>query len=294
VAFSLSAGQVSEVIETADAFQLIQLVERTGSGASEAVHLRQIYMKVESGGDTVEKVRLAAEEIRKSAQSVGLRQAAADAGLVLRSTGPFEEGSFLPGIGEFRGANLFAFASPLGEISEPVFNNNTYFLLSVAARDSSQVEPFEAVTGKLREMVGREKRLELAKAEANRLRGETASGLETLARKAGREVRRADLVTRVGAVPAIGRDTKLILAAFSTADGATAGPIHTEHGSFYIRRERVTPVDEQRYLTERAYLTRSLLAQRQEYLFSLWVQRERERASVKDMRPETAEMEEAG
>ncbi|RPJ40381.1 MAG: hypothetical protein EHM19_13770, partial [Candidatus Latescibacterota bacterium] len=260
VAFSLQPGQVSGVIETEDAFQLVQAVEKSGSGAGESVRLRQIFMKIESGGETVEKVRLAADALRQSAESAGLRQAASQAGVAVRSTGLFEEGSFVPGIGDFRGANLFAFTSPVGSVSDPIFNNDVYFVLSVASRDSSRVEAFEEATTRLREMTAREKRIRLAEQEANRLRGDAAGAtLDALAKRAGREVRRADLVTRVGSVPTVGRDTKLILAAFSAPAGRLHGPIHTDFGSYYIRQEKVTPIDEQRYMNEKAYLIRSLL-----------------------------------
>jgi parvulin-like peptidyl-prolyl isomerase len=295
VAFSLPAGGVSGVIEGDRVFQIVQIVERTGAGADETVHLRQILMKVESGGDTVEKVRLAADEVRKGAADGGLQRAAAAAGVAVRTTPPFEEGSLVPGLGDFRAGNLFAFASPVGEVSDPVFSNETYYVLAVASRDSSQIEPFESAAPRVREMVSRDKRLRLAAADADRFRGEAAGlGLEELARKAGREVRKASLVSRAGSVPTIGRDAKLILAAFAAPGGRVFGPVHTETGSYYVRQDKMTPVDEQRYATDKTYLIHSLLAQRQEYLFTLWVQKIREQAEIKDMRPEMTEEETAG
>ncbi|MFH1679662.1 MAG: peptidyl-prolyl cis-trans isomerase [Candidatus Eisenbacteria bacterium] len=292
VAFSLDPGEASEIIEGAKSFRIIQVVERTGSGSNETVQLRQIFMNVESGGETVEKARLAAEDLRKAAESQGLPNAAGEAGAPYRETQPFEEGAFVPGIGSFRAGNLFAFASGIGEVSEPIYHNDSYYVISVASRDSSHIEPFEAVSTRLREMVAREKRLLLARAEAERFRGEAErSDLASLARKAGREVRRADLVSRAGSVPTIGRDSRLILAAFAAPEKSAHGPVNTDFGSFYLEKEKVNPIDGQRYLTEKPYLIRSLLAQRQEYIFTEWIVKERERAGIKDMRPTPSEIE---
>jgi peptidyl-prolyl cis-trans isomerase D len=293
-AFALAPGQVSAVLEGPAAFQIIQLVEKTGSGKDEAVRLRQIFMKVEAGGDTAEKVRLAAEEIRKSAESSGLAAAAQAAGVAVRTTPPFEDGPFVPGMGPFRAANLFAFASEVGRVSEPVYNNDVYYVMAVASRDSAAIEPFQSATPRVRLAVAKEKRLQLARAEAERYRGDVSSGLDALARRASREVRQTSLVSRSGSIPAVGRDSKLILAAFAAVQGATAGPVHTDFGSFYLRKEKMNAIDEERYLAEKGYYIRSLLTQRQEYLFNLWIQKQSEKASVKDMRPPVPEIQEAG
>jgi hypothetical protein len=293
LAFSLPAGGTSGVIEGPRSFQIVQVVERTGSGAAESVGLRQILMNVEAGGETVESVRLAAEDLRTRAASGGLRGAAEATGIVYRETSPFEEGVVVPGLGAFRGANLFAFAGRIGEIGEPIFHDETYYVLEVVSRDTSHVEPFEAVSTSLRERVLREKRLALARADAERFRAEAErSDLPSLARKVGREIRRADLVSRAGSVPTIGRDSRLILAAFAAPGGSTFGPVDTDFGAFYLVREKVTPIDEERYVAEKAYFIRSLLAERQEYLFAQWLQSEREKAKIKDMRPALSEMEE--
>jgi len=293
LAFSLPAGAVSGVIEGPRSFQIVQVVERTGSGAAESVRLRQILMNVEAGGETVESVRLAAEDLRTRAASESLRGAAEATGLVYRETTPFEEGVVVPGLGAFRGANLFAFAGEIGEIGEPIFHDETYHVLEVVSRDTSHVEPFEAVATSLRERVLREKRLALARADAERFRAEAErSDLTSLARKAGREIRRADLVSRAGSVPTIGRDARLTLAAFAAPEGSTFGPVETDFGAFFLVKEKVTPIDEERYVAEKAYLIRSLLAERQEYIFAQWLQGERERAKIKDMRPALSELEE--
>ncbi|MFH1277693.1 MAG: SurA N-terminal domain-containing protein [Candidatus Eisenbacteria bacterium] len=285
VAFDLDAGKVSDVIEGEGAYQIIQVAEKTGSGSDVSVRLRQIFLNVEAGGETVEKTRLAAEDLRAHGDTLGgLRPAAQKLGYEVRTTPKFEEGDFVPGLGEFRAANLFAHAGKVGDISVPIYQENTYYIFEVAASDSSQVQPLAEVRSRVREEVIREKKLAVAKEEAERFAG--GESLEGIARRAGREVKKVDLVARAGSVPGIGRDPRLILAAFASPEGEVGGPFHTKFGSFFVRREKVNPIDEERYLQEKGVILRSLLAQRQEYVFTQWLEGRRNAATIEDLRPE--------
>lgn len=286
VAFDLDEGEISEVIEGDRAYQVVQVAEKKGSGEDLSVRLRQIFLNVEAGGETVEKTRIAAEELRAKADTLeGLRAAAEKLGREVRTTPKFEEGDFVPGLGEFRAANLFAHAGKVGDISVPIYRENAYHIFEVARNDSSQVQPLAEVRGRVREEVLRNKRLAIAEGEAEGYAG-GGDPLDRIARRAGREVKEVDLVARAGSVPGVGRDPQLILAAFASPVGAVAGPFHTDFGSFYVRKERVNPIDEERYLQEKGVLLRSLLGQRQEYVFTRWLEEKREAATIEDLRPE--------
>ena len=287
IAFNLDEGEVSDVIEEGNSFQIIQVAEKSGSGPDLSLRIRQIVLTVEAGGETVEATRVAAEELQAEAEESGLREAAKAKSIACQTTIRFEEGSYVPGLGEFRAANLFAFAGEIGDASVPIYQNDSYYILGIALRDSAQVERYEEVAGRVKRDVIRQKRLDLAKAATERFT-DAAPGpsLEDLARRAGRNVEKVDLVSRIGSVPGIGRDSKLVLAAFASPEGEAAGPYHTDFGSFYVRREKVTPIDEERYLQEKALLLRSLLTQRQDYIFNKWLEKRVEEAEIEDLRPE--------
>ncbi len=292
IAFLLDEGEVSDVIEDENTFQIIQVAEKSGSGADLSLRIRQIVLSVETGGETMEAMRIAAEELQAEAEASGLREAAKAKSVDCQTTIRFEEGSYVPGLGDFRAANLFAFAGEIGDASVPIYQNDSYYILGIALRDSAQVERYEEIAGRVKRDVIRQKKLDLAKAGAERFAGATpGSDLEGLARRSGRSVEKVEMISRIGSVPGIGHDSKLVLAAFASPDGETAGPFHTDFGSFYVHREKVTPIDEERYLQEKALLLRSLLSQRQDYMFNKWLEKQVEQAEIVDDRPEIAEMQ---
>lgn len=293
IAFDLKPGEVSDVIPGENSYQIVQVVEGTGSGADASVKLRQILLNVEAGGETVEAARDAAEELRAQADTLGgLRPAATKLGLEISTTPKFEEGDFLPGLGEFKAANLFAHTGKVGDVSVPIFDKDAYWVFSVASSDSAQLQPLEEVKERVRGEVLRHKKLAFAAAEAAKYRSiaEGGGSLETIARRSSREVQEADLVSRAGSVPGIGRDAQLILAAFAAPDSVTSGPYETEYGSYYVRREKVNPIDEERYLQDKGVLIRSLLTQRQEYMFNQWLDKRRAAAKIEDLRAEAEQM----
>jgi hypothetical protein len=236
---------------------------------------------------TIEQVRIRAEEFADSAGAVGFEEVAERQGLETTRTGFFEEGESVPTLGQFRAANIFAFAAEEGEVSDPFFERERYYVFTLARRDSSRIASLEEVEEDVKTAVMREKRLELAREEAEKsapLARESAS-LERIARQADRAVESASSVPRIGAVPGVGPDTKLILAAFRAPDDEVAGPLSTEFGSYYLRRTALHPIDEEAYGREKGVLLRSLLAERQGHLFSLWLEEKKEKATIEDKRP---------
>jgi len=220
----------------------------------------------------------------EEAKEIGLAEAAGKRDIPVDQTGLFDRGGAVPGIGFFQAANVFAFMAEEKEVSEPLMHDDVYYVLEVARRDSSRIPDLEEARDMAMEDLARRKRLESAREEAERFAGRDYS-LETIARRADRNVREASLISRAGTVPGVGSDLKLILAAFASPEGETAGPIHTEAGSFYLKQNGIRPVNEEQYQAERAVLLRSLLAQRQEAAFNAWLEAERERADVEDYRP---------
>ncbi|MBN1826209.1 MAG: peptidyl-prolyl cis-trans isomerase [Candidatus Eisenbacteria bacterium] len=286
-AFGLEVGGVSDVIPGEAGYQIVQLVERTGSGRNEEVHLRQIFLNLEAGGETLESIRTTAQALYDEAKDTGIAEAASKRDLPVERTGLFQEGTVVPGIGVFQAGNVFAFMGEPGDVSEPLFHDETYYVLELARRDSSRVPDFEEARDLVVQSVKRNERLKIAREEASRYAGDPGRGatLETIARRAGREVREASLISRAGSVPGVGADLKLILAAFAGPAGETIGPVDTESGSFYLKQKEIHPVDEERYQAERPMLLHSLLAQRQEAVFNDWLAKQREQAKVEDFRP---------
>lgn len=290
-AFALEAGEVTGIIEGENDMQILQCVEKTGTGDETSVTLRQILLRIEAGPTTIENVREETERLRSRAQESNLATAAEEEDSQLLGTGPFARGTYVPGVGDLAPANLFAFSAEPGDISDPILHNSRYYIFSLASRDSAHVRSFDEVRAQAELGAQRGKRLELAAAEAAKYASDAGSGstLDEIARKASRDVETVITISRVSSVPGIGNDMKLVLAAFAAGENVVSGPVSTGMGSFYVRKDKLNAFDEQQYALERASLIRSLVITRQDFFFTNWLDAQREVAEVKDFRTELAE-----
>ncbi|NNE08611.1 MAG: hypothetical protein HKN20_08620 [Gemmatimonadetes bacterium] len=282
-AFALEEGDVSEIIENEEGFQILTVTSREESDGDLSVGLRQILLTVEPKGETIEEVRSRVEGIREAAEDGDFGKAVVDAGLTARSTGPFPEGNFIPTVGNLPPANVFAFTAEIGDVSEPVLHNDGYYVFHLAHRDSSRLAPLEEVQLQARQGAENQARLTFARDAAKEAMKDGAS-LEDIAKANDRAVKVAKLISRRGTVPGIGADLGLILSAFDATPGEVSGPAHTEFGSFLIRTDKVNAISDAAFQREKPSLVRSLLYQRQDAVFSEWLEMMRDKAKVEDYR----------
>jgi parvulin-like peptidyl-prolyl isomerase len=135
-------GEVSPVFETAQAFYALELVSTTPGGV----------LPLASARPTIEQIlyfqkkqaRAEEEAAGVLAQILGgepLPNAAAGAGLEVRSAGPFARNDFVPGLGRYNAAVGTAFGLDIGEVSDVVSTPSNTFLIELISRtpaDSTQ------------------------------------------------------------------------------------------------------------------------------------------------------------
>lgn len=287
-AFALEQGAVSDIIESDEGIQILTVTSREETDGEVSVGLRQILLKVEPKGETIEEVRSRVEQIRKAAEEVEFGKAVVDAGLTTQNTGTFPEGNFIPTVGNLPPANVFAFTAEVGDISEPVLHNDGYYVFHLAHRDSSRLAPLTEVQLQARQGAESRARLEFAR-EAAMAAATPGTAIEDIAKASKREAKVATLISRRGSVPGVGADLGLILSAFDGTPGETSAPAHTEFGSFIIRTDNVIAISDAAFQREKPALVRSLLYQRQDAVFSDWLEQMRNEAKVEDFRTTSAE-----
>lgn len=135
-------GDVSPVFETAQAFYSLELVSSTPGGvlplAAARPSIEQILLFEKKQARAEEE---AAQVVAQVRAGTALPNAAAEAGLEVRSAGPFARNDFVPGIGRFNAAVGTAFGLQPGEVSDVVSTPSNTFVLEVLARipaDSTQ------------------------------------------------------------------------------------------------------------------------------------------------------------
>jgi parvulin-like peptidyl-prolyl isomerase len=145
-AFTTPVGQISEPIQTRYGWHIIQPLERrTSVQGEEEVSARHILIMVNPGEATQQKLKIDSNALYSLARETGLAEAARRLGWKLQQTPPFQENDgFIRQIGRDPKLISFAFANPVGTLSEPVYApSGDVFICEVSAVLPEWFIPFD-------------------------------------------------------------------------------------------------------------------------------------------------------
>ncbi len=144
VAFSQEIGTVSEPVRTTFGWHLIYVEAREEKDSVLKVHARHILRKISPTMETLDMLAEHADSLRSRMLDEEFVQVAkAEKGVVFDSTGLYEKGEPIPGIGYLSGAGNFAFGDPDVSISERLENSDAIYLLTVKRKVPKGTLPVE-------------------------------------------------------------------------------------------------------------------------------------------------------
>ncbi|MFC1657253.1 SurA N-terminal domain-containing protein [Candidatus Moduliflexota bacterium] len=281
-AFSLGAGEVSDVVRTDFGFHVIKVEETREAGM-------RPFEEVE--GEVREKVveeegkRRAfelAEQINDELFDGDFLAVAEANDLEVRRAERLTRDDLLPGLGFRPDVSRAIFDLETGSVSDIYRQGGDYYIYFVEERTASFVPDFEEAEGEARDDLIAEragaKALEEGTALLGRVRGGTS--LEDAASSVKAEIRETALFGQSGLVPEAGVSGALFADAFSLPVGGFGGPLSAgENVLIYQVKELETPSDED-YAAERKELAKRLRTEKQNLLFESWLRRLRELRSV--------------
>ncbi|MBN1309082.1 MAG: SurA N-terminal domain-containing protein, partial [Chitinispirillaceae bacterium] len=145
-AFSLPIGTISEPVRTSFGLHLIYVEGREQRDSVLKVHARHILRKITPTMETLDLLAERTDSLRIQMLDKGFIAAAKEEkNIVLDSTGLFEKGASIPGIGYLSGAGHFAFGKSDLTVSERLENNDGFFLLAVKRKRPKGVPPLDDV-----------------------------------------------------------------------------------------------------------------------------------------------------
>jgi peptidyl-prolyl cis-trans isomerase D len=247
--FSLETGAISDVIEGAAGFHIVQVIDHVQAGYKP---LEQVRSQVVDGFVEEQSVKLAYEKAidaynmnRKQGGMVG---AAQQLGLSPLKSGLFSRNEPIGGLGNAPELNNKAFTTSEGKMIKPLKVANKVVLAQVAERKPSYIPELDQVRTRVEERVRMQKAEQMAQQRASQALEELQGGavLQDVAGN-GAELDETGLFTRNlgGVVPGIGPHEKLSEAAFSLSiKEPLASEVYQQDNVFYVvKLKQIQPAD---------------------------------------------------
>jgi parvulin-like peptidyl-prolyl isomerase len=278
----LAPGEITEPFRDGSFFHIVEVVD----AKEDSLRIRDLAVRIVPSDSTLYAVREELDAFREDAADRGLEAAATAAGYNVLTAEGLTEGGFVPGLITLPTASGFAFQARPGEVSRVFETNDGFYVLELAARHEAGVQALDEVQTQVRGDLLREKRLEAARADADQLTGAVKMGqsLEDAAAEAGLTVNEPPALTRADGIPGLGLEAEVLATAFALQPGQVSAPIKTTRGWVVLRVEERPPVDEEQFAAEAPQIRRTLLGQKQNEIYSAWMQQLKRDAKIQDFR----------
>lgn len=285
---AMKPGDVSEPIPSVEGVYIVQLIGSRREKGEPQYNMREIYMKLTPGPDTVDSLAAVAASIRDQAAAGGDLAAAANArGVEVIGAQPFAAGMPIPGLGFVPAVSRFAFAGAPGAVSDVIADDNNFFVCRIESRSPAAPRPLADVTDTIKQMLVRERKVGGAtmKATAFRLSAAVPAVLfEQAAAQYRYTVARTDSFTVAQPLEDRGPYSPFAQAALSTPPGTVSSPVESGNAVYVIRVDGRRDPDEAVFQTLAPQIRDRLYQERVQAYVSHWYEELRKASTIEDFR----------
>ena len=270
-AFSLSPGQVSDLVKTQYGFHIIEVLEK------EAAHTKPFDEVKDSlraplllsqadklASDTADQLSAAIRQSNKTS----LDDLAKQYHLNVNETRPISATDPLLELADSKEAKNAIFQLRIGELNPPVRTDRGYVVLSVKSIQLAHQGSLEEVRDRVIGDLKREKSTELAKNKAEELTKRVKAGekFDAAARSLGLEPKTSDPIARDGSIPGAASG-KQVSAAFNLKTGDVAAPLSLGQNWLVYRVAEKTEANPADFDKQKKQLTEELLQSKRNLAF---------------------------
>lgn len=280
--FGGAVGIVQKPIKTNFGYHIIKV---TGKSNNKYV-VEKIVNPIQTSASTIDANFNAAQDFSYVADKNGFEKEAKLMNYAVQESSPFvKEAYSVPGIGTNKRLIDFAFENGLNEVSEVHKVSTGYVVCRISEVINEGAKPFDEVKNQIQPLVIREKKYEMAKAYADKIKSQIGGDLSkarTLNQKL--VVDTTGQFAPNGSVPKIGRDYAFMHAAAKAELNKVTEPVKGFRGQFLIKVTERSAFDSAAYSTQRSSIRDQLFQENRSMYVNQWLDKLKKDADIVDKR----------
>ncbi len=286
VADSLAVGELSLPIRTQSGYYIIKVLEKKqGRDKEKEFKVREIFIKISAGYETVDSLQTLAQEFLEKARGEGFEKAAADMQLKIAEPKPFAKNFPIEGFGFVPKLSNFAFSAEEGHISNIMRDDRRIYVAKLKKKLPESVKPLAEVRDSIVSELKRKKREQAAYAKASEFYNQAqASSFEEAAAKSGLRIKRLDDFHISDDLEGFGSYSAFATAAFSVAEGSFTSPILDGNSYYVIKLVKRAPFNEEDYKKKMKAIGESLYQEKAQRFLAYWYQSLEDKSKIEDYR----------
>jgi len=272
-AYSLSKGQISDVVKTPDGFHIIRLDDKQEAHTKSLDEVKSQIEPIVKHQKAQQMVQQQAEQLLKQAQAQGLDAAAAAQSVPVITSDFFSRKDMLPGLGpspQFMDAVFSAQEKSPPDVAQASQGIVVFQLIGIKP---AATPTFDEIRARVEDEFKNERSKGLLNQKVQELsdRAKAEHDLKRAAKELGATMKTSDLVLPDAQVPDIGSMSGQAAVAFTMKPGEISGPINNGSDAAVLQLLETQPPSEADYAAKRDQIREQLMQAKQQERFGLFV-----------------------
>jgi peptidyl-prolyl cis-trans isomerase D len=272
-AFSLPKGGTSDLVQSSFGFHIIHVDDKQEARLKPLDEVKSQIEPTLKQQKAAQAGEQEAAQVLNDAKSSSLDKAAAAKGLQVITTDFVTSKDTLPGIGADSQFMMAAFGQSANAPPEEVGIHSGYAIYQVLAVKPPATPTFEEIKSRVENEFKNERATQLLTQKTQELadRAKAEHDLKKAAKESGAEVKTSDLVAHDAQVSDVGSMSGDAKVAFTMKPGEISGPIDNGNTGVVLAVKEQQAPSEQDYATKKDQTRESLLQQKQQETFGLFL-----------------------